>query len=66
MSGEEEQQQFEWEYSKENVLPLRTGRKVPALSAALSGALTARERDAPELDAKIAYVWGGVSCLMRI
>lgn len=48
-----EEQQFEWEYSKENVLPLKTGRKVPALSAALSDALTVRKRDEGEIEARI-------------
>lgn len=53
---EAEGQQFEWEYSKENVLPAKSGRKVATLSAALSGALTTRKREPAELESKIAYV----------
>lgn len=53
---EAEGQQFEWEYSKENVLPAKSGRKVATLSAALSGALTTRKREPAELESKISYV----------
>lgn len=52
----EAEPQFEWEYSKENVLPAKSGRKVQTLSSALSGALVARKRDPADVEAKIAYV----------
>jgi hypothetical protein len=53
MEGE---QQYEWELSKENVQPVRSGRKVQTLSNALAGALQTRRGAPEEVETKIAYV----------